>query len=71
MSEAVSESFEKHYLPAMAIYDMHTWRTQRYYNEHVDNFLKAYLPIIDAVYKSWAPKKDPGRREYIKFVINI
>ena len=35
----------------------------RYYNENVDNYLKAHLPYIDALYKSWAPRKDPGKRE--------
>ena len=42
---------------------MHIWRKERYYFETVDNFFKAHLPIIDALYKSWAPRKDPGRRE--------
>jgi len=60
--EAVEHSFENHYLAEMK-YDPHTWRVNRYYNEQVDNFLKSHLPYLDALYKSWAPKKDPGKRE--------
>jgi hypothetical protein len=44
-------------------FDPHTWRINRYYNEFVDNYIKAHLPYLDALYKSWAPRKDPGKRE--------
>lgn len=60
--EAVEYSFENHYLSEMK-YDHHLWRINRYYNENVDNFIKAHLPYLDALYKSWAPRKDPGKRE--------
>ncbi len=49
----------------MEDYDTHKWRKDRYYNELVDNILKAYYPLFDAVYKCWAPRKDPGRKEYL------
>lgn len=61
--ESVKQSFEKHYLEALGNYNMMEWRHNRYYNEYVDNLIKAYLPIFDACYKNWAPKKDPSRRE--------
>ena len=57
--EAVKMTFEKHYEPAIKGFEYHTWRKERYYNEQVDNFLKAYLPILDALYKSWAKQKGP------------
>lgn len=60
--EAVEYSFENHYLAEMKS-DPHSWRTSRYYNEHVDNYLKSHLPYLDALYKSWAPRKDPGKKE--------
>ena len=63
--EAVNLSLEKHFLPAMIEYDHHVWRTERYYNENVDNFLKAFLPYFDAIYRCWAPLKTPGVKEYI------
>lgn len=67
--DAVNHSFENHYMAVIKDYEWHSWRTERYYNEYVDNVIKAYLPIFDAVYKSHAPRKDPGRREYINYII--
>jgi hypothetical protein len=32
----------------------------RYYNEQVDNFLKAFMPVLDAIYKSNGVK-EPGK----------
>lgn len=61
--EAIKYSFENHFYPVIKDFDNHKWRLQRYYNEEVDNVIKAYLPIFDGVYKSWAPRKDPRRRE--------
>ncbi len=61
--EAVNYTFDNHYLPAMNSYDVHRWRKERYYNEQVDNFFKAHIPILDAVYRSWSIK-EPGKKEY-------
>ena len=61
--EAVKMTFEKHYEPAIKGFEYHTWRKERYYNEQVDNFLKAYLPILDALYKSWAKQKGPRKKD--------
>jgi hypothetical protein len=44
-------------------FDNHKWRKDRYYNEFVDNFIKAHLPALDAVYKSWGKQKGPKKRE--------
>jgi hypothetical protein len=46
---------EKHFLPVMNDYDTHKWRIERYYNENVDNFLKAFLPVLDAIFKILSP----------------
>jgi len=61
--ESVKFSFDKHYQYALGDYDNMEWKHNRYYNEYTDNVIKAYLPIFDAIYKSWAPRKDPSRRE--------
>jgi hypothetical protein len=61
--DAVKYSFDNHYLPEMMNDSMSAWKKEKYYCEQVDNFIKAHLPFLDAMYKSWAPKKDPGRRE--------
>jgi hypothetical protein len=50
-------------MPVFKDYDIHKWRIERYYNEFTDNIIKAYLPIFDAVYKSYTSMKEPGRRE--------
>ena len=61
--EAVKYSFENHFKNAISGYEHHNWRKERYYNEKVDNFLKAYLPLLDAVYHSWAKQKGPRKKE--------
>ena len=61
--EAVKYSFENHYNNAIIGYDHHKWRKERYYNEKVDNFLKAYLPLLDGVYHSYAKQKGPRKKE--------
>ncbi len=50
-------------MPVMKNYDVHKWRIEKYYNEYVDNVIKAYLPILDALYKSYSSMKVPGRKE--------
>jgi hypothetical protein len=61
--DAIVFTFENHYFTEMKNFDAHSWKVNRYYNEYVDNYLKAHLPYLDALYKSWAPRKDPGKRE--------
>jgi hypothetical protein len=63
LNEAVTVAFDTHYMPIFKDFDVHKWRIERYYNEFTDNIIKAYLPIFDAVYKSGASMKEPGRRE--------
>ena len=63
--EAIEMGFEKHFDFTLVDYDINSWRKERYYNEYCDNVLKAWLPVLDAVYKSWSPRKDPSRKEYI------
>jgi len=40
----------------------HYWRKDRYYNEKVDNILRAYIPLFDALFNCWT-KKDSTRKE--------
>ena len=76
--DAVKYAFENHYDNAIKGFEYHSWRKDRYYNEKVDNFLKAYLPIFDAIYKSWASRKTPSpkdvwmeKKEFDEFVQNF
>jgi hypothetical protein len=61
--EATKMAFEKHYEPAIKGFEYHKWRKERYYNEQVDNFLKAFLPILDGVYLSVAKQKGPRKKD--------
>ena len=61
--EAVKLAFENHFDEAIKGFNYHKWRQERYYNEKVDNFLKTYLPIFDALYLSWAKQKGPTKKD--------
>ena len=61
--DAVQVSFELHYTPYLSQYRANRWREERYYNENVDNVIKAYLPLFDAVYRSQASMKQVGRKD--------
>ena len=61
--EAVRTAFTEHFDYAIKGFEYHKWRQERYYNEKVDNFLKTYLPILDALYLSWAKQKGPTKKE--------
>ena len=61
--EATKMAFERHYDVALKGFEYHSWRKERYYNEPVDNFLKAHLPLIDGLYLSWAKQKGPRKKD--------
>ena len=61
--DAINYCFDNHYLNDMKEFGIQSWRNERYFKEYVDNYLKAHFPFLDALYKSWAPRKDPGKRE--------
>ena len=61
--ESVEYSFENHYDFYLNQFDNHKWRKERYYNEGVDNILKAYIPIFDALFYSYAPQQIMGRKD--------
>ena len=60
---ATKMAFEKHFDPAIKGFEYHKWCMERYYNEQVDNFLKAFLPILDGVYLSVAKQKGPRKKD--------
>ena len=63
--EAVKISFEQHYDPVLKTFNFHQWRKDRYYNEKVDNFMKTFLPLLDALYLSFAKQKGPKKEVYM------
>ena len=61
--EAFKYGMETNFSSALLGYDSHKWRTERYYNEGVDNLLQAYLPMLDGVYRSWSKQKGPRKKD--------
>ena len=61
--EAVKTAFEQHFDPVLKGFEYHKWRKERYYNEKVDNFMKTFLPLLDALYLSWAKQKGPTKKD--------
>ena len=61
--EAIKMAFELHFDEAIKGFEYHKWRKERYYNEKVDNFLKTFLPLLDALYLSWAKQKGPTKKD--------
>ena len=61
--EAFEYTFNNHFVHAIKGYDTHQWRVERYYNEQVDNFIKAHLPLLDGIYRSFASQKGPSKKE--------
>ena len=61
--DAVKIAFEQHYEPVLNTFEYHKWRIERYYNEQVDNFMKTFLPLLDALYLSWSKQKGPTKKD--------
>ena len=61
--EAVLYSFEHHYDYYLNSFDNNKWRIERYYNEEIDNILKAFIPIFDAIFYSYAPQQIYGKKD--------
>ena len=62
--DAIKMAFEQHYEPVLKSFDYHTWRKERYYNEQIDNFMKTFLPLLDALYLSRLNKKELLKKIY-------
>ena len=63
LPEAVDYAFEHNYDAYLNQFDNHKWRKERYYNEEVDNVLKAYIPVFDALFYTYAPQQIMGRKD--------
>jgi hypothetical protein len=65
-AEAVDKMLKENLLPVFANYDTNKWRWGRYLNEECDNVFKAYLPIIQTVYKANSKKNvKPGQKPFM------
>jgi len=62
--DAIKYAFENNYQYLLGLVeDLNIWRINRYYFEHVDNFIQAHLPLFVALFKTWATKKEIGKKE--------
>ena len=61
--EALKYSFENFFMKGFDNYEYNTWRKERYYNEDVDNYLKAFLPLIDGVFHTFSKKLSSEKNE--------
>ena len=46
--------------------DYNIWRKERYYNEEIDNYIKAFLPLIDGVFQTFSKKLIEKREKEMK-----
>lgn len=64
--EAIDYSFKNHFENNLfkLFSNSHDWRIKRYYNEKVDNFIQAHLPLLFAFFKTYSNKiKLAGKRD--------
>ncbi len=56
-----------YFIPKCSDYIVHDWRKERFWNEEVDNFLKAHLPLLHDVYDSYrGNNRKPGEDKFMK-----
>ena len=55
--EALKFSFDNYFIKGFQGYDEYNkWRKERYYNEEIDNYLKAFIPLIDGIFHTFSKK---------------
>ena len=54
--EAFKLSMERHFIPGIQGYDLQLWRKERFYNEEIDNFIKAFIPLLDGLFHTFSKK---------------
>ena len=63
LSDAVEYAFTNNYDSYLNNFDINKWRVERYYLEEIDNFIKAHMPIFNALFYSYAPQQIIGRKD--------
>ena len=52
--EALKISMENNIISGIEGYNHQSWRKERYYNEEIDNYIKAFLPLLDGLYHTFS-----------------
>ena len=63
LNDAIEYAFINNYENYLNKYQNNKWRVERYYLEEIDNFIKAHIPILDALYYSFAPQQIIGKSD--------
>ena len=59
--DSLKLSMENNFINAIKGYNHHLWRKERYYNEEIDNYIKAFLPLIDGLFHTFSIKEKEKR----------
>ena len=54
--EALNFAMSNYFIKALDNYEYNSWRKVRYYNEEMDNYIKAFLPLIDGIFHTFGKK---------------
>ena len=63
LSDAVEYAFTHNYDSYLNMFDNNKWRVERYYLEEIDNFIRAHIPIFDALFYSYAQQQIIGKKD--------
>ena len=73
--EAFKFTFDNHFIKGFQNMDNNIWRKDRYYNEEVDNYLKAFLPLIDGLFHTFSNKLGKELRmsqeDFMNFILTF
>ena len=64
--QALKYAMDNYFIKGFDNYDYHTWRKERYYNEEIDNYIKAFIPLIDGVFQTFSKKLKEKREKELK-----
>ena len=55
--DSLKYAMDNNFLKGIQGYDHHLWRKEKYYNEEIDNYIKAFLPLLDGLYHTFSKKE--------------
>ena len=61
--EAVKMALENNFIPGVKGYEPQIWRKEKYYNEEIDNYIKAFLPLLDGLFHTFSKQEKEKEKE--------
>ena len=68
--DALKYSMDNFLIKGFQSYEYNSWRKERYYNEEIDNYIKAFIPLIDGVFHTFC-KAYPEKKENSEFGLKM